>query len=867
MESLVYENSPLAEYLEGEGGNEESWPVEENQSDDDHTSSLNFAPRGASKFQDRVRNKLPKPLNLQGTHQGEVIAKLYDACSSALNVRLARSDNERFLEQFGYVIVASQLLNEHSAPSYTSAADVLSAKQPSALPSLSTTFGIQGALATAFTSFSIAWLLHWSRSRTGPGLSLKKVGVLLILVPAVGVLFYAFTKRQWLKYLRHQAVEAAGAFIGNAQGFDSAASASVVFIQEVELVSRGYRISTPLPPISRLEDLGQTRRCLRLRRTVSECFYSMLERYIQSQNILRPLTDEGDLAKYYDIYDIGLEELEAIEASLSQRTNEDQYSLRALRDLFGKLYSVRKSVLCCLLALSADGGGSDIARWSSAVEEMRELATVTGNSMLKMTAILNEEDHDTIPPSPLPSASPSKDHLRAQFRRLSSLSQGVRALHAKMHIASEESHANLERADPDEFEATLLTQYDSVGSDLRALLQEWEAGKAALVNQHDRLSVGDRSRPPSTFLLPMSPTPSLGGSTAVEGSPTDALKALTGEGRPDLTHTYDDEEIFEAVVLPASRNKRVSLTRDERLARVREDRARQAVAREKVDASTNMLKELEMVIKQRPGNNSAKRVTMLEARLEQASLLKRVVDAIKDLVQDCNFDCNDSGIALQAMDNSHVALVSMLLRAEGFSPYRCDRNIALGINLLSLTKVLRAAQNEDILTLKAEDSPDAVNLMFESAETDRLSEYDIKLMDIDQEHLAIPETEYAATVEMPSAEFQRICRDLNALSESVVIEASKEGVKFSCQGDIGNGSVTIRQHTNVDKPDQNVVINLSEPVALTFSLKYLVNFCKASNLSSSVVLHLSQEVPLLVEYGLGSGHLRFYLAPKIGDEE
>lgn len=97
----------------------------------------------------------------------------------------------------------------------------------------------------------------------------------------------------------------------------------------------------------------------------------------------------------------------------------------------------------------------------------------------------------------------------------------------------------------------------------------------------------------------------------------------------------------------------------------------------------------------------------------------------------------------------------------------------------------------------------------------------------------------------------------------VVIEASKEGVKFSCSGDIGNGSVTIRQHTNVDKPDQNVTIDLSEPVALTFSLKYLVNFCKASNLSSSVKLHLSQEVPLLVEYSLGSGHLRFYLAPKV----
>jgi len=157
---------------------------------------------------------------------------------------------------------------------------------------------------------------------------------------------------------------------------------------------------------------------------------------------------------------------------------------------------------------------------------------------------------------------------------------------------------------------------------------------------------------------------------------------------------------------------------------------------------------------------------VLEARLDQAQVLKKTVDAIRDLVQDCNFDCNDSGIALQAMDNSHVALVSMLMSSNSFSPYRCDRNIALGINLVSLTKVLRAAQNDDILTIKAEDAPDSVNLTFENADSDRISEYDIKLMDIDQEHLGIPETSYAATISMPSAEFQRICRDLSALSES-----------------------------------------------------------------------------------------------------
>ncbi|KAH9888233.1 proliferating cell nuclear antigen [Xylariomycetidae sp. FL2044] len=259
---------------------------------------------------------------------------------------------------------------------------------------------------------------------------------------------------------------------------------------------------------------------------------------------------------------------------------------------------------------------------------------------------------------------------------------------------------------------------------------------------------------------------------------------------------------------------------------------------------------------------------MLEAKLEEAQSLKKIVDAIKDLVQDCNFDCNDSGIALQAMDNSHVALVSMLYKAEAFQPYRCDRNVPLGINLVSLTKVLRAAQNDDVLTLKAEDAPDSLSLIFESSSADRISEYDLKLMDIDQEHLGIPETEYAATITMPSAEFKRICTDLMAMSESVTIEATKEGIKFAANGDIGNGAVTLRSHTNTDKPELSIDIVLTEPVSLTFSLKYLVNFCKAQPLSSTVKICLSNEVPLLVEYTLaGSSYLRFYLAPKIGDEE
>jgi len=92
-----------------------------------------------------------------------------------------------------------------------------------------------------------------------------------------------------------------------------------------------------------------------------------------------------------------------------------------------------------------------------------------------------------------------------------------------------------------------------------------------------------------------------------------------------------------------------------------------------------------------------------------------MLEAIKELVSDANFDCSETGIALQAMDNSHVALVSLLLKAEAFDPYTCARGFSLGVNLNSLNKILRCAGNDDTITLQAEDeSADSLTLVFDS---------------------------------------------------------------------------------------------------------------------------------------------------------
>ena len=88
---------------------------------------------------------------------------------------------------------------------------------------------------------------------------------------------------------------------------------------------------------------------------------------------------------------------------------------------------------------------------------------------------------------------------------------------------------------------------------------------------------------------------------------------------------------------------------------------------------------------------------MLEAKIEQAVVFKRVLDAIRDLVEHANFDCSEEGLRLQAMDSSHVALSAVELRADGFEEYRCDRPMSIGVAITSLTKVLRSANNNDCL--------------------------------------------------------------------------------------------------------------------------------------------------------------------------
>lgn len=257
---------------------------------------------------------------------------------------------------------------------------------------------------------------------------------------------------------------------------------------------------------------------------------------------------------------------------------------------------------------------------------------------------------------------------------------------------------------------------------------------------------------------------------------------------------------------------------------------------------------------------------MLEGKFSNATLIKKVVEAIKDSVKKCNFNCSEHGITVQAVDDSRVLLVSLLIAVSAFEEYRCDREITLGVDLESFSKIIKTANNEDFLTLMAEDSPDQLMTIIEEQKKDKISEYSLKLIDFDSEFLQIEDMEYDAVIKMPSTDFAKLVRDLKTISESLRIVVTKDSIKFTSEGENGSGSVIVKSHD--ESEDNRVTINLDDPVDLTFGLKYLNDIVKAASLSTFVTIKMADKTPALFEFKMESGgYLRYYLAPKFDDEE
>lgn len=154
--------------------------------------------------------------------------------------RIDRVDNLKFIEQFRYTIVASQLLSSHPVSGahnfYNQQKETLASTQDPRVPTST------GLLVTAVGALLVAWIISWVYTGGYSHLTKKRVIFAVVLLVVTVLVGHVFIRHRWLKYLRDQALAEVTTFVSRSQDFDSATSAALSLIQEVELVSRGYRL-------------------------------------------------------------------------------------------------------------------------------------------------------------------------------------------------------------------------------------------------------------------------------------------------------------------------------------------------------------------------------------------------------------------------------------------------------------------------------------------------------------------------------------------------------------------------------------------------------------------------------------------------
>ena len=255
--------------VDGGDGSEPEWaPVDSTVSDRASSRSPSpslpssptpFAPTGRPMVKQRFRKQAANipTLNITSPPPMRSIRRQYSVWRSLLQYRkrelmrqiqaavaasIDRADNEKFLEKFRYTIVASQLLTGQSIVGQYHATPQVSAEVSKENDE---TYSTEGMVGSVLGALALAVVLSWTMGNAPSFFTRKRLIFLCSLSAAGGFLGQIYMRRRWLHYRRQQSLYEVTSFVSNAHEFDSSLSAALALIQEVELVSRGYRMYVP----------------------------------------------------------------------------------------------------------------------------------------------------------------------------------------------------------------------------------------------------------------------------------------------------------------------------------------------------------------------------------------------------------------------------------------------------------------------------------------------------------------------------------------------------------------------------------------------------------------------------------------------
>lgn len=240
----------------------------------------------------------------------------------------------------------------------------------------------------------------------------------------------------------------------------------------------------------------------------------------------------------------------------------------------------------------------------------------------------------------------------------------------------------------------------------------------------------------------------------------------------------------------------------------------------------------------------------------QAAAFKSTFEVLKDVLNDVNIYFRKEGMFIVTLDTARTSLVDIFLSADNFEEYECDtEEVIAGINISNTFKLLKTISNADVLQIDI-NCKEYMNISISSDTKKTQTKFQLKLLDINESRIEVPEVEMTTITTLPSIDFQRLCRDMSNIGNYIEIVRTGKEIKFNCEGDFAN------QETVIETVEE------SPTIRGLYSLKYLNIFTKATSMCASVeIIQETGNRFLILKYNVANlGELKFYLATKVSED-
>jgi proliferating cell nuclear antigen len=257
---------------------------------------------------------------------------------------------------------------------------------------------------------------------------------------------------------------------------------------------------------------------------------------------------------------------------------------------------------------------------------------------------------------------------------------------------------------------------------------------------------------------------------------------------------------------------------------------------------------------------------VLTIKTVQIAPFRTLMTALKDILLETNITFEPDGMRIINMDKSHTILVHLFLAAQNFEFYECKKEkIIIGVNMFHLFKLINTIENDETLTIYIENSDyidgivSYLTLKYENGEIKQCKTQKLRLIEPDPEELQCPDVKFSSIINLPSADFQKIIRDLSCISDKLEIKSVGNELIFKCSGQFA--SAEIHRAESDGSMSFTLKQDSTKIIQGEFSLKNLSYFIKCTNLCQQIEVYLENDLPLVVKYNVASlGSIQLCLA-------